>query len=116
MRISDWSSDVCSSDLHYFGQSEQIPNLIRLAARHAAEAGCVAGGLLLQHLPEGAVGRDRLHVRHDHPEWPNARTIAETLKPEELTEPATSPETLAWRLVPADAQVRTGPGFAVSPA
>ena len=38
---------------HYFEQSEQISSLIRLAARHDAEAGCVAGGLLLQHLPEG---------------------------------------------------------------
>src|SRR3546814_9839080 len=98
MRISDWSSDVCSSDLHYFGQSEQIPSLIRLAARHDPEAGCLAGGLLLQHLPEGEVGRDRLHVRHDNPEWDHAKAIASTLKDEELTDPATSLETLAWRL------------------
>src|SRR5690606_816014 len=65
---------------HYFEQSEQIPSLISLAARHDAEAGCVAGGLLLQHLPEGEVGRDRLHVRPDHSEWDHARTIAATLK------------------------------------
>ncbi|MBB5706159.1 Hsp33 family molecular chaperone HslO [Sphingopyxis panaciterrulae] len=99
---------------HYFGQSEQIPSLIRLAARHDAEAGCVAGGLLLQHLPEGEVGRDRLHVRHDHPEWAHARTIAETLKPEELTDPATSLETLAWRLFHEEEEVRIEPGLAVS--
>jgi len=99
---------------HYFEQSEQIPSLIRLAARHDAEAGCVAGGLLLQHLPEGEVGRDRLHVRHDHPEWAHARTIAETLKGEELTDPATSLETLAWRLFHEEEEVRVEPGLTVS--
>lgn len=98
---------------HYFQQSEQIPSLIRLASRHDAEAGCVAGGLLLQHLPEGEVGRDRLHVRHDHPEWEHARTIAETLKGEELTDPATSLETLAWRLFHED-EVRIEPGGLIS--
>lgn len=98
---------------HYFEQSEQIPSLIKLAARHDAEAGCVAGGLLLQHLPEGEVGRDRLHVRHDHPEWEHARTIAATLKDEELTDPATSLETLAWRLFHED-EVRVEAGVTVS--
>ena len=98
---------------HYFEQSEQIPSLIKLAARHDAEAGCLAGGLLLQHLPEGEVGRDRLHVRHDHPEWEHAKTIAATLKDEELTDPATSLETLAWRLFHED-EVRVQPGVTVS--
>lgn len=98
---------------HYFEQSEQIPSLIRLSSRHDAEAGCVAGGLLLQHLPEGEVGRDRLHVRHDHPEWEHARTIAETLKAGELTDPATSLETLAWRLFHEE-EVRIEPGAAIT--
>lgn len=98
---------------HYFEQSEQIPSLIRLAAAHDAEAGCVAGGLLLQHLPEGEVGRDRLHVRHDHPEWDHARTIAMTLKDEELTDPVHSLETLAWRLFHED-EVRVEPGQMLS--
>lgn len=98
---------------HYFEQSEQIPSLIRLSARHDAEAGCVAGGMLLQHLPEGEVGRDRLHVRHDHPEWEHARTIATTLRDDELTDPATSLETLAWRLFHED-EVRAEPGVMLS--
>ena len=98
---------------HYFEQSEQISSLIKLAARHDAEAGCVAGGMLLQHLPEGEVGRDRLHVRHDLPEWEHAKTIGTTLKDEELTDPATSLETLAWRLFHED-EVRIEPGAAVS--
>jgi molecular chaperone Hsp33 len=98
---------------HYFVQSEQIPSLLRLAARRDAEAGCVAGGLLLQHLPVGEVGRDRLHTRHDHPEWDHARTIAATLKDEELTDPAHSLETLAWRLFHED-EVRIEPGAMIS--
>lgn len=106
-------SSIGDAAEHYFEQSEQIPSLIKLAARHDAEAGCVAGGLLLQHLPEGEVGRDRLHVRHDHPEWEHARTIAATLKDEELTDPATSLETLAWRLFHED-EVRIEAGVTVS--
>ncbi|WP_188237031.1 Hsp33 family molecular chaperone HslO [Sphingopyxis sp. LK2115] len=105
-------SSIGDAAEHYFEQSEQIPSLIKLAARHD-DAGCVAGGLLLQHLPEGEVGRDRLHVRHDHPEWDHARTIAATLKAEELTDPATSLETLAWRLFHED-EVRVEPGAAVA--
>lgn len=106
-------SSIGDAAEHYFEQSEQIPSLIKLAARHDAEAGCLAGGLLLQHLPEGEVGRDRLHVRHNHPEWEHAKTIAATLKDEELTDPATSLETLAWRLFHED-EVRVQPGVAVS--
>ena len=106
-------SSIGDAAEHYFEQSEQIPSLIRLSARHDAEAGCVAGGLLLQHLPEGEVGRDRLHVRHDHPEWDHARTIAMTLKPEELTDSATSLETLTWRLFHED-EVRIESGVPVS--
>ncbi len=40
----------------YFGQSEQIPSLVRLAAEKHGEHWW-AGGLLLQHLPEGEEGR-----------------------------------------------------------
>lgn len=106
-------SSIGDAAEHYFEQSEQIPSLIRLAARHDHEAGCIAGGLLLQHLPEGEVGRDRLHVRHDLPEWEHAKTIAATLKDEELTDPATSLETLAWRLFHED-EVRVEPGATIS--
>lgn len=95
---------------HYFEQSEQIPSLIRIAARHGADEGCVAGGLLLQHLPEGEIGRERLHVRHDHPEWAHARTIAATLADAELTDPALALERIAWNLFHED-EVRVEPGL-----
>jgi molecular chaperone Hsp33 len=94
---------------HYFDQSEQIPSLIRLAARHDAGAGCIAGGLLLQHLPEGEVGRDRLHVRHDHPEWVHARTMAETLSGGELTDTALPLDRIVWNLFHED-EVRVAAG------
>ena len=100
-------------DAERLAEAGSDPTLIKLAARHDPEAGCLAGGLLLQHLPEGEVGRDRLHVRHDNPEWDHAKAIASTLKDEELTDPATSLETLAWRLFHED-EVRVEPGIAVS--
>ena len=53
----------------YFSQSEQIPSLVRLAVASRGAEGHVAGGLLIQHLPEGEEGRDRIHTRLDHPEW-----------------------------------------------
>src|SRR3546814_19659830 len=39
MRISDWSSDVCSSDLIKFdlGRDDRFPALVRIAAEHFLE-------------------------------------------------------------------------------
>src|SRR3546814_13575756 len=99
MRISDWSSDVCSSDLHYFVQSEQIPSFVRIAVRSDEGQGHLAAGLLVQHLPEGEEGRERLHVRLDHPEWEHVHVLAETLKNEELTDPNLPLAEIVWRLV-----------------
>ena len=90
----------------YFSQSEQIPSIVRLAARKA-EAGWVAGGLLFQHLPEGEEGRDRLHTRLDHPEWPHVAILAGSVKDEELTDVALPLEDLAWRLFHEEEEVRT---------
>ncbi|MEA3080534.1 MAG: molecular chaperone Hsp33, partial [Sphingomonadales bacterium] len=71
----------------YFAQSEQIPSLVRLAAEKGGSH-CFAGGLLLQHLPEGEEGRERLHTRLDHPDWPHVAILGGSVKPEELTDPA----------------------------
>jgi molecular chaperone Hsp33 len=87
----------------FFGQSEQIPSLVRLALD---ARGHVAGGILLQHLPEGEEGRERLHTRLDHPEWSHVRILAETIRTEELTDPALPLETLLWRLFHDEAEVR----------
>lgn len=91
---------------HYFFQSEQIPSLIRIATHHGADGRCIAAGLLLQHLPEGEVGRERLHVRHDHPEWEHVQVLAETLKGEELTDPDLPLPDILWRLFHEEEEVR----------
>jgi len=88
---------------HFFAQSEQIPSLVRIAV---GDSGRVAGGILLQHLPEGEEGRERLHTRLDHPEWDHVRILAETIRPEELTDPTLPLEDLLWRLFHDEEEVR----------
>jgi len=90
----------------YFTQSEQIPSIVRLAARKE-DSGWVAGGLLFQHLAEGEEGRDRLHTRLDHPEWPHVAILAGSVKDEELTDPTLPLDDLAWRLFHEEEEVRT---------
>ena len=90
----------------YFTQSEQIPSIVRLAARKS-ESGWVAGGLLFQHLAEGEEGRDRLHTRLDHPEWPHVAVLAGSVKAEELTDPTLPLDDLVWRLFHEEEEVRT---------
>lgn len=80
---------------HYFAQSEQIPSMVRIAV---GEGGRIAGGILLQHLPEGEEGRDRLHTRLDHPEWEHVLALGQTVAPAELADPELPLETLLWRL------------------
>jgi molecular chaperone Hsp33 len=79
----------------YFSQSEQLPSLVRLAVD---DTGHVAGGILVQHLPEGEVGRDRIHTRLDAPEWEHVRILAETIKGHELTDRDLPLDGALWRL------------------
>ena len=88
---------------HYFVQSEQIPSLVRVGVD---DSGRVAGGILLQHLPEGEEGRERLHTRLDHPEWEHVRAIAGTIRAAELADPGLPLETLLWRLFHDEDEVR----------
>ena len=90
----------------FFAQSEQIPSIVRLAAEKR-DGGWTAGGLLFQHLPEGEEGRDRLHTRLDHPDWPHVAILAGSVKAEELTDAALPLEDLTWRLFHEEAEVRT---------
>ena len=90
----------------YFTQSEQIPSIVRLATRKG-EDGWHAGGLLFQHLPEGEEGRERLHTRLDHPDWPHVAVLAGSVKSEELTDPAVPLDDLIWRLFHEEEEVRT---------
>lgn len=98
-------SEACQA---YFARSEQVPTLIRTGVRWDGEC-CVAGGLLMQHLPEGEEGRERLHVRMDHPEWEHAAALAGSVRQEELVDPGLSLETLIWRLFHQEAEIRVDP-------
>jgi molecular chaperone Hsp33 len=80
---------------NYFSQSEQLPSIVRLAVD---DTGHVAGGILVQHLPEGEEGRDRLHTRLDDPEWEHVRILAETIKGHELTDESLPLGEALWRL------------------
>ncbi|MES2120244.1 MAG: Hsp33 family molecular chaperone HslO [Pseudomonadota bacterium] len=90
----------------YFAQSEQIPSLVKLAAAKR-DGYWQAGGLLLQHLPEGEEGRERLHTRLDHPDWPHVAILGGSVKPEELTDPKLPLDELIWRLFHEEDEVRT---------
>jgi molecular chaperone Hsp33 len=96
----------------YFAQSEQIPSLVRIGVMRTPD-GLVAGGLLLQHLPEGEEGRERLHTRLDHPEWADVAILGGSVRENELADPELPLETLLWRLFNEE-EVRTLPGMALS--
>src|SRR3546814_6017927 len=91
MRISDWSSDVCSSDLYqgviplegdsvahvlesYMRNSEQLDTRLWLAADSRQ-----AAGLLLQRLP-GQGGTDVSDEHTQDETWERARHLAATVK------------------------------------
>ncbi len=103
-------AEACES---YFAQSEHVPTLIRVAVRSDAQ-GCVAAGLLVQHLAEGEEGRERLHVRLDHPEWEHVAVLAGSIRHDELVDPDLSLEALTWRLFHEEPEVRVLPGAALS--
>ncbi|GGA11204.1 33 kDa chaperonin [Blastomonas marina] len=106
----DSLAEACES---YFRQSEQLPTLIRVATR-SGDQGCVAGGFLVQHLPEGEEGRERLHVRLDHPEWEHVAVMAGSLTHAELLDPQISQEALLWRLFHEEDEVRVEKGPALA--
>ena len=89
----------------YFIQSEQIPTLVRVGVRKTGGQ-TVAGGLFLQHLPEGEEGRERLHTRLDHPEWEHVAALGRTMGADELADPLVPLETLVWRLFNEEQDVR----------
>ena len=97
----------------YFAQSEQIPSLVRLAAEKR-DGQWHAGGLLLQHLPEGEEGRERLHTQLDHPDWPHVAILGGSIKADELTDPGLPLDDLIWRLFHEEDEVRTLAATALS--
>ncbi len=102
----DTLTAACES---YFVQSEQIPTLIRLGVQSDA-SGCVAGGMLIQHLPDGEEGRERIHVQLDHPEWEHIQIMGGGISRNELLDPALDLESLVWRLFHEESEVRVERG------
>ena len=86
----------------YFAQSEQIPSLVRIGIGRDAEGRVIGGGMMLQHLPEGEEGRDRLHTRLDHPEWGHVAALGGSVRSDELSDPDLALQTLLWRLFNED--------------
>jgi molecular chaperone Hsp33 len=96
---------------HYFLQSEQLPTLIKTGF---SPDGRVAGGLLVQHLPDGEVGRERIHTQLDHPEWEHVRILSDTMGATELADVNIPLETLVWRLFHDEGEIILAGGESVS--
>ena len=74
-------------------------------------------GCMFQHLPEGEEGRDRLHTRLDHPEWPHVAALAGSVKPEELIDPDAAARRTGVAAVPrGGGSAHAGAGGAVEGA
>lgn len=94
---------------NYFVQSEQVPTLIRVASKTVgARTSCA--GILIQHLADGEEGRERLHVRLDHPDWEHVVALSSTISHEELLDKSLSMEGIVWRLFHEEDQIRVQPG------
>lgn len=92
----------------YFKQSEQLPTLMRVATRTEGEH-AVAAGILLQHLPDGEEGRERLHVRYDDPDWEHVAVMGGSVRHAELVDSALSLEAILWRLFHEEDEIRVEP-------
>ncbi|MEM6856806.1 MAG: Hsp33 family molecular chaperone HslO [Pseudomonadota bacterium] len=106
----DTLAQACES---YFTQSEQVPTMIRVASRSGMD-GRLAAGLLVQHLPDGEEGRERLHVRMDHPDWEHVAVLSSTISHEELLDSKLSMDAIIWRLFHEEEEIRIQPGAALS--
>jgi molecular chaperone Hsp33 len=93
----------------WFGQSEQLPTLMRIGVAGSAETGWLAGGLIVQHLARAEIGGERLDAGEQHPDWEHVAALAGTTSADELTDAELSPQALLWRLFHEE-QVRVVPG------
>lgn len=96
----DSLSDVA---VNYFHNSEQTPTAMRLVAdRDTVTGNWRAGGIMVQHLARGEEGRERILERHVEEEWERARILMESVKTEELLNPALDLDQLLFRLYHED--------------
>lgn len=98
-------SGLAEAAAAYFESSEQIPTAVRLAVRYdGLKQQWIGGGLLVQHLPHGEIGTQRLEVtREEDPDgWNRAGVLARSVTLEELTDPTLPLETVLYRLFHED--------------
>lgn len=98
----------------YFVQSDQIPTLIRVGIDRRDGKTVKAGGIMLQHLPQGEEGRERLHVRINHEEWEHIEVLAGSITSGELTDTDLPLEEIVWRLFHEEDEVRIEEGKGLS--
>ncbi|WP_239807041.1 Hsp33 family molecular chaperone HslO [Croceicoccus hydrothermalis] len=101
-------SDLAQACESYFRQSEQVPTILRVAVRFDGTH-CFAGGLLIQHLPQGEEGRERLHVKMDHPDWEHIAVMGGSVRHFELVDPSLTIEQILWRLFHEENEIRIEP-------
>ena len=106
----DSLSEACEK---YFVQSEQVPTLIRVAVRND-DSGSLAAGMLVQHLADGEEGRERLHVRLDHPDWEHVMIVGGTLSHSELVDRELSLEAMLWRLFHEEDRINVRQGIPIA--
>ncbi len=82
----------------YFANSEQLPTVLRIAARRGTDGRWTAGGLLVQHLPRGEEGGGRLMAAETGADWQHMAVLAGSVQPGELTDPSLPLDSLLWRL------------------
>jgi molecular chaperone Hsp33 len=95
----------------YFENSEQLPSLVRLAARRHADGRWTAGGLIVQQMARAEEGAARLHVDADGDagnDWAHVAVLGGSVTADELTDPGLDHEALLWRLFNED-EVRVLP-------
>jgi len=107
------SDSLTQSMEYYFEQSEQLPTKIIYGVKgEVGDSGAkklVAGALLVQHLPDGEEGKERLHVRYDHPEWEHVKILSQSMSASELSDASIPLEELVWRLFhEEEVRVETG--------
>lgn len=86
----------------YFENSEQLPTLVRLAARQGADGRWTAGGLIVQQMARSEEGGARLHVDGGQQDWAHVAVLAGSVTADELADVALPEEDLLWRLFNED--------------
>jgi len=88
---------------NYFMNSEQTPTEMRLRCdRDPVTGHWRAGGIMVQHLARGEVGRERILDRETNEHWNRASTLMHSVKTEELLDPQLDLDQLLYRLFNED--------------